>query len=201
MPKFDFNEQVRWFALQVIPKHERKVANILTYKGHTNFLPTYKKKQRWSDRTKVLELPLFSGYVFCQLNHSMARDVLSTPGVNRMVGFGGKPYPILDEEIGALQKVMRSGIPPRPELYLKVGRKVQVTDGPLAGVVGILTRYTNQERLVISVDMIAQSISVEIDVSMATPIHSLPPARSYASIPASSADQLGELRASLGQVS
>jgi transcription antitermination factor NusG len=193
MPEVDVNEQVWWFALQVIPKHERKVATVLSYKGRRNFLPTYRKKQRWSDRTKVLELPLFPGYVFCQLNHSMARDVLSTPGVNRMVGFGGKPYPIPDEEISALQKTMRSGISPQPEPYLTVGRKVQITDGPLAGVVGILTRYSNQERLVISVDMIAQSFSVEVDITMAALIRPMPPAR-FDTIPAPSVDRLGELR-------
>lgn len=90
------------------------------------------------------------------------------------MGFGGKPYPIPEEEISALQTMIRSGIQRRPEPYLKIGRKVQITEGPLAGVTGILTRYANQDRLVISVDMIAQSVSVEIDVSMAIPISPIP---------------------------
>lgn len=179
MQTFDLNDPIHWFALHVVPNHERKVASILAYKGRTSFLPTYKKKQRWSDRTKITELPLFPGYVFCQLSHSVARDALSTPGVNRIVGFGGKPYPIADEEIMALQKTLRSGIQPRPEPYLKIGRRVQIVEGPLAGVIGILAGYMNQGRLVISVDMIMQSISVEIDVSTVVPVGAVPATLCY----------------------
>lgn len=176
-------EEVRWFVLQVVPKHERKVANILAYKGCTNFVPTYKKKQRWSDRLKSVELPLFPGYVFCRLYHSLAREVLSTPGVNRIVGFGGKPFPVPDDEISALQKIVTSGVQSRPERYLNVGSKVQITAGPLAGVVGILSRYKSQERLVISVDLITQSISVEIEASITAPLLSSYKSSSSAFLP------------------
>lgn len=165
MLEFKSNEHIQWFAVQVAAKHEKIVASILSYKELVNFLPTYKKKKKWSDRFKIVELPLFPGYVFCQFNHSMVRDVLSTPGITKIVGFGRKPHPIADEEISALQKMMRFGIPTRPEPYLKVGRKVQITRGALAGVIGILTRYSNQERLVISLDMITQSVSIEIGLS------------------------------------
>jgi transcription antitermination factor NusG len=194
MQIFDLNDPIHWFALQVVPNHERKVADILTYKGRTSFLPTYKKKQRWSDRTKITEFPLFPGYVFCQLSHSVARDVLSTPGVNRIVGFGGKPYPIADEEIIALQKTLRSGLQPRPEPYLKIGRKVQIVEGPLAGITGILTGYMNQGRLVISVDMIMQSISVEIDVSVVVPVGAAPSSLCYQQIQSTGSSQFGQPR-------
>lgn len=94
----------------------------------------------------------------------------------------------------ALQKTLRSGIQPRPEPYLKIGRRVQIVEGPLAGVTGILTGYMNQGRLVISVDMIMQSISVEIDVSTVVPVGAVPATLCYPQIQPTVSRQFGQPR-------
>jgi transcription antitermination factor NusG len=153
-----------WLALQVAPQHEKKVATILEYKGFQQFFPTYKSKRRWSDRIQVLILPLFPGYIFCRSSRSRAAAILTTPGVNRIVSFGGKPCPVADEDIATLQTMVRDGVDPMPFPYLTYGQRVRIIrQGALFGIVGILTQAKNRARLVVSVDMIAKSISIEID--------------------------------------
>jgi transcription antitermination factor NusG len=153
-----------WFALQVAPHHEKKVATILEYKGLEQFFPTYKSKRQWSDRTKVVIQPLFPGYVFCRSQGSKMAPILATPGVNRIVSFGGKPCPVADEDIAALQRIVSVGVDPRPFPYLTTGQRVRIIqEGPLFGIVGVLTKVKNRTRLVVSVDLITKSISVDVD--------------------------------------
>jgi transcription termination/antitermination protein NusG len=150
-----------WFAVQVAPRCEATVAGLLEYKGSQSFLPTYKSLRRWSDRTKTLHLPLFPGYVFCRSNGPVLGLVVSTPHVVRIVGLGGKPSPIDETEIDALQRVERSGTMSQPCPYLRVGERVQIKSGPLSGIVGILVQIRNESRLVISIDAIMKSVSVD----------------------------------------
>src|SRR5262245_944913 len=110
-----------WFAVQVMPKHEKKVAAMLAYKGCTHFLPCRKVSNKWSDRMKVIEQPLFPNYVFCLVGNEEFRVVLDVPGVYRIVGFGGKPCPVADQEIHALQKIVGSGLNAMPITSLKPG--------------------------------------------------------------------------------
>jgi|SRR5947209_251809 len=152
-----------WFAIQVAPRHEKKVATMLGYKGYEQFVPTYESRRKWSDRSKVIELPLFPSYVFCKIHHKAANGlILTTPGVLRVVGFGGKPYPIADDEIDAIRKLTLCA-DVSPVTYLKVGQKVRITSGPLSGVTGILAQIKNRNRVVISVDLIMKSIAVDVD--------------------------------------
>jgi transcription antitermination factor NusG len=161
-----------WFAVQVIPRHEQKIALHLRNKGHEQFLPFCSSFRRWSDRDKNVNVPLFPGYLFCRVARSSFGSVLKTPGVYRIVCFGGHPYPVSDEEIQGLQLAVESGVPVSPVPYLSLGEKVQIKHGPLAGVTGIVTRFKNRARLVISVDVIMQSVSLEIPQCDAIPVGS-----------------------------
>lgn len=154
-----------WFAVQVAPRHEKSVAALLSYKGYQHFLPTYRSRRAWSDRKKTIEVPMFPGYVFCRTMHRAAHGlVLTTPGVVRVVGFSGNPYPIPDDEIDAIRKVVLSS-ESEPVPYLKVGQRVRISSGSMAGIVGILVQIKNRHRLVMSVDLIMKSIAVDVDVS------------------------------------
>ena len=153
----------RWCAVQVTPRHEVIVSSILRSKGYEEFLPTYKVKRQWSDRRKEIEMPLFVGYVFCKLNSRILWSIVTTPGVIRIVGTR-KEIGIIDEgEIQAIQAVVKYGIKVEPHAHVTIGDRVRITSGPLTGVEGLVTAYKNQQRLVLSVNMIQSSVSVEID--------------------------------------
>jgi transcription antitermination factor NusG len=151
-----------WFAVQVIPQHECKVASQLRYKGQEEFLPMVSSRRQWSDRSKINKRPLFPGYVFCRIKRSSFRLILDTSGVHRIVSFGGQAHPIADEEMNSLQQVLASGRDVAPVPYLTLGQRVRIIDGPLSGMAGIVMRLKNRNRLIISVDMLMRSIAVDV---------------------------------------
>jgi len=106
---------------------------------------------------------LFPGYVFARLALRDRLQVLQVPGVARLVGFGGQPTALADEEMDALRQGLGGGLRAEPHPYLKVGRRARVKAGPLQGMEGILVKKKNQLRFVISLDLIMRSVAVELD--------------------------------------
>ena len=119
---------------------------------------------------KQIELPLFDGYVFCRLNLLYRMPVLTIPGVIQFVGIGKTPVPIEEEEIAALQSVMKAGVPTMPWPFLKVGQKVRVEYGPLRDVEGILQQAKGSHRLILSVSLLQRSVAVEVDRECVVPV-------------------------------
>jgi transcriptional antiterminator RfaH len=151
-----------WYAVYVLPKCEHKVALSLEIKGYDHFLPLCSSKRRWSDRTKLVKSPLFPRYVFCRIRDHLSGLILTTPGVMRIVGFGGQPFPIPESEIAALRQVIQSGLESHPFPFLALGQRVTVAAGPLSGITGILVQRKNQNRVIVSVTLIAQSVSIDV---------------------------------------
>lgn len=154
-----------WYALHVRPRFESSVENQLEGKGYEVFLPTYEAKRRWSDRVKTLVQPLFPGYVFCHFDVGARLPILTTPGVNSIVGVGKIPVPVNPEEISAIRSVIDSGISSHPCDYIRDGESVRVESGPLEGLTGIVQRSKNSDRLIVSLTLLMRSVSVEIDRS------------------------------------
>jgi len=152
-----------WFAVTTRSGFERVASTSLAHKGMTSYLPTYRTKRRWSDRVVVADIPLFRGYVFCRFDPSNRLPVLTTPGVVSIVGFGPGPSPIDENEINNVQAVLHSGLATEPCPFLREGQKVRVKRGSLEGVDGILVTKKSDFRLIISVQMLQRSVSVEID--------------------------------------
>src|ERR1017187_6895822 len=161
-----------WVALQVRPRSEKLVWTALISKGIEVFLPLYTARRRWSDRVKELQLPLFDGYVFCKLNLLYRMPVLTIPSVIQFVGIGKIPAPIEEEEITALQSLIKSGLPAMPWPFLQVGQKVRVEHGPLRDLEGILLQAKGSHRLVLSVSLLQRSVAVEVDRDCVTPVKS-----------------------------
>jgi transcription antitermination factor NusG len=159
-----------WFALRVRPNYEKPVAAALRGKGFEEFLPLVQRRRQWSDRVKVLDLPLFPGYLFCRLNLEQRMPLLTTPGFLYLVGIGRNPEPVDDSEIEAIQSVLRSGLPVTPWPSLVVGQKVRLKHGPLRGLEGVLTRIANQHRMYVAVTLLKRSISVEVAPEWLHPI-------------------------------
>lgn len=159
-----------WFAVHVRPQHERKVATLLGCKGYQQFLPTYLMRRNCGGQTKTIEKPLFPGYVFCRVDEPVFGLVRTTPGVIKIVGVAGRPFPIPDEEINAVFRVLEAGTDVCPcALGLKAGEKVLVKKGPLSGVIGKFARVRNHSRLIILVELTMKAISVEIDAEDVMP--------------------------------
>jgi transcription termination/antitermination protein NusG len=159
-----------WFALRVRPNYEKPVAAALRGKGFQEFLPLVRTRRQWSDRVKMMDLPLFPGYLFCRLDLEDRMPLLTTPGFLYLVGVGKNPEPVDESEIAAIQSVVRSGLPVTPWPSLMVGQRVQLKHGPLRGLEGVLTKIANQHRMFVSVTLLKRSISVEVAPEWIQPI-------------------------------
>lgn len=167
-----------WFALQVRTRHEAGVAAHLQGMGYEDFLPLYKTRTRWSDRTKEVETPLFPGYLFCRFDPQNRLPILKTPGVIQIVGYSRQPIPVEETEIDAIQALVASGIPSQPWPYLEVGEKVRIESGPLRGREGILMEFKGTHRLILSVALLQRSVAVEIEAALVKPQRQASAARS-----------------------
>ena len=158
-------EESRWYAVQTRARHEKKVATQLQGKGVAVYLPLIPQVHRWSDRSKVVQLPLFAGYAFVRTELSpVARlGVLQTAGVISFVGNHGQGIPIPDKEIEDVQALLTHKAPCALYPFLKVGQRVRIRGGCLDGVEGILAALDSKRSVVVSIELIQRSLAVRVE--------------------------------------
>lgn len=159
-----------WCAVYTRHQHEKTVSEVLEAKGFEVFLPLYESTRRWKDRRKVLSLPLFPCYVFVRGAIEKRLPVLTTPGVHMIINRGEKVATVPEEEIDAIRRTVEGPFRFEPHPFLRCGERVRVIRGSLEGVEGVLTRKKNLYRLILSVEMLAQSVAVEIDALDVAPV-------------------------------
>lgn len=157
--------QVGWYALWTKSRHEQMVRTQLEQKAIEAFLPTVARWSRWKDRKKKIDWPLFPGYCFARFDPRERLSVLKCGGVVSIVSTEGEPAPIPDREIEGIRQLVESDLAYDPCPLIREGMMVEVAHGPLKGVVGRLTRKNDKARLVLSVDLIGQAVSVEVDAA------------------------------------
>ena len=162
--------ETRWYTAYTNPRHEKQVAVQIDRKCIECFVPLYRSVRRWKDRRKELELPLFPGYVFVRMALRDRLQVLQLPGVVRFVSFRGKPAPLPTFEIEALRNGLAGKALAEPHPYLKVGHRVRIHSGPMAGMEGVLVRRKDKFRVVLSIHLIQRSIATEVDETDIEPI-------------------------------
>jgi len=154
----------QWYAVHTRPQHEKAVVAHLQRQGITTFLPLVSEMHRWSDRLKVVHLPLFTCYAFLHMRlvpESWAK-VMGVTGVIRFVGVRGQGIPVPDTQIHAVRALLASDLSYQTCPFLQVGQRVRVRGGALDGVEGILLARSGDRTLVISVEPIQRSLSVRI---------------------------------------
>ncbi len=154
----------QWYAVHTRPQHEKSVVTHLQRQGITTFLPLVSEIHRWSDRHKVVHLPLFTCYAFVHMRlvpESWSK-VMGVTGVIRFVGVRGQGVPIPDTQVHAVRSLLSSGLSYQICPFLQVGQRVRVRGGALEGVEGILIARSGDRTLVISVEPIERSLSVRI---------------------------------------
>jgi transcriptional antiterminator NusG len=162
----DLSPNLQWFAIWTRSRHEQVVCEQLERKHVEAFLPTMPRWSRWKDRKKKIDWPLFPGYCFARFDVDDALPVLKCTGVVNIVSFEGKPASIPEIELDSIRLLVGSELQYDPCPLIHEGMMVEVMHGPLRGVVGRLMRKDAQHaRLVLSVDLIGQAVSVEVDAA------------------------------------
>jgi transcription antitermination factor NusG len=158
-----------WFALYTRTHHEKSVVEHLTQRGIENYLPMYQDVHTWTHNRKVtLDLPLFPNYLFVHIGPHERIRTLKIPGALSLAGSGSKPAPLPELEIESLRASLQlSRFAPHP--YLVAGTRARIVAGPLSGMEGIVVRTKSRLRVVLTVDLIMQSIAVEVDADELEP--------------------------------
>ena len=152
-----------WFAVWTRSRHEQVVREQLERKQIEAFLPTVTRWSRWKDRKKQIDWPLFPGYCFARFDPQHRLSIMKCTGVVNIISFGGEPAAIPEHEIDGIRQLVESELAYDPCPMIREGQMVEVMHGPLKGVVGRLIRKGAHARLVLSVDLIGQAVSVEVD--------------------------------------
>jgi transcription antitermination factor NusG len=158
-----------WFAIYVMPRHEKRIAEHLCVRQIDYFLPLYEVRHKWKDGSKVtLQLPLFPGYIFVRAVRSRRVAALEVPGVLSVVGKRDASQ-IPDTYVHWLREGLRLGkVEPHP--YLPAGTLVRVKSGIMAGTRGVLLRRKSSCRIVLTLELIMQSVAVEVDIDDIEPV-------------------------------
>jgi transcription antitermination factor NusG len=152
-----------WYAIYTKPRHEKKVHNQLLEKEVESFLPLITRKRQWKDRKKNVEMPLFSSYLFVNFDYKYRFDILETDGVVKIVNFNGVPAVVPDWQIDSLKHMLTFPKTLQLESFIQPGEIVEVTEGPMRSMRGTVVKRKNSNRLVLTIEGIMQSVSVEVD--------------------------------------
>jgi transcription antitermination factor NusG len=154
----------RWFAIRTSARWELRASSELSRRGIETYLPISRVKRRWSDRVKIMDQPLFPGYLFGRFPVAERIRVLEAPGVRQIVGIGNTPASIGESEIDNLRTLVSAHPLLVPWPYLHAGQRIRINRGPLAGVEGFVVRAEKSAlRIVVSVDLLQRSVAAEID--------------------------------------
>lgn len=158
----------KWYVVYTYPSFEKKVQHVLLRRNILCFLPLQKVLRQWSDRKKIMEVPLFPNYIFVHVMSRERFEVLDVPGVSRYVTYNGMPATISEQEIMKIKKLMADpGV--TVEQYLE-GDMVKIMDGPFEGLTGVVFERKGKSRFGVKIEAINQSLSVEFNTAAITKI-------------------------------
>ncbi len=162
----------RWYALHTRSRFESVVNDGLVKKKVEVYLPRITVPSKRRDRRKMIQIPLFPGYIFVRtdLNPYQQLEIVKTVGVVRFIGNREGPLPVGDEAIASLKIMVASDQEIITGHKLRQGDLVRVIAGPMAGVIGTFVRYRGQGRVVVNIEALGQYAAVEIDMDAVEPL-------------------------------
>lgn len=167
----DQAHDIRWYAVQTRSRHERKVRDELSGQSFEVFLPEYHTWSRRRDRRKQILKALFPGYLFVRAALAAEKriSVLQTPSVVRIVGVGYRPKAVPDHEVESIRLLLQGASDAGPHSRMQRGQLVQVMDGPMRGVVGVVESLRGKKKIVVAVELLGRAVSATVDTEALSP--------------------------------
>ncbi len=147
--------QPQWYVIYTRARSEKKVYERLLDGQFECYLPTYKALRQWSDRKKLVELPLFNSYIFVRVRESELTSVLKVFGVVKFVNYIDKPAVVRQREIDCIREFLRQTEGYR--IRVQKGDNVQISAGLLMGIKGEVLRIT-KSKVIIRIEQLGLSI-------------------------------------------
>jgi len=145
-----------WFVLYTSPRAEKKVHERISVKGYNSWLPLHRTPRAWSDRVKLVDVPLFNSYVFVQCTELDLRDLLKIYGVVRIVYYDGKPAVIRQNEIDTIKDFLEAAA----NNELCPGEEVEILCGTMKYVSGKIKKI-KKDYLVLYIEQLGATIGVK----------------------------------------
>lgn len=155
----------KWHAVYVSSRTEKKITDLLNNKGIEAYVPIIKTMRQWSDRKKMVELPLLNGYVFVKINSAENEKVMQTRGIVNFVRSEGKIAVIRDVEIERLKQLVQLGYHLEATSINKKyseGDKIKISSGVLKGIEGFVVRTKENNQIEVLLESIGQCIRVNL---------------------------------------
>lgn len=154
----------QWYALYIRSRTEKKAYGILLKRGINAFLPMRKVIRQWSDRKKMVEVPLFNSYIFINITDREYLPALQVDGVVKFVTFEGKAVPIPPQQIEAIKAYIGEGSPVYDDATsdLEAGVNIEITRGPMMGLSGILLTLHGKHRVKVEIECVGQSLIIDV---------------------------------------
>lgn len=163
--------RLRWLVLYTRPRYEKKVARQLAERGIEHFLPLREEMRQWSDRKKLVEAPLFPGYIFVRVDERQRIQTLETDGAMKYIHFNGRVAEVRPATIDALRLVVDARAPVSvEEAGIALGADVHIRTGPLAGLRGRIIAHRGIYRVGMLVEVLNQLVTVEVPVADLMPV-------------------------------
>lgn len=156
-------QEAPWHVLHVRSNFEKRVAQHLTVRGVEHYVPFYRERVKWTDRTVITERPLFSGYVFTRFLAESRITVITIPGVVRSLG-DDEGNLVSCADLDKIREGLASGLLLRPHPSVSVGAKVRIRAGIFAGVEGVVAELRKQSKVIITLAAVQQCFSLEIEL-------------------------------------
>lgn len=152
-----------WYVLRIRSRFEKKTFDTLSNMGISAYLPIKKSKKQWSDRLKVVEEPLFPGYLFVQYHEKDRYAILNSPGVVQFVSFGGNYATMRSTHIEVIKTMLlNENTVEVVDMELYPGQKVRITSGPFSGIEAVLVHYNGKGKMMLEVAAIGKGVLLEI---------------------------------------
>ncbi|WP_194774231.1 UpxY family transcription antiterminator [Pararhodonellum marinum] len=155
--------KTNWFVMYTAPRAEKRVADRLSEKGVSVYLPMIEELRQWSDRKKKVKRPLFNGYLFVNTSKDRLWESLQVQGAVKFVNFSGDHATVREEEIDAIKRVVETGVSVEvSSTQIEPGEQVHIIGGPLQGFDGECIKKGNQDYFVIRIPSIHQTVLVNV---------------------------------------
>ena len=173
LPEERETDALRWYVLRTMPQHEHAAAKYLQQKGIEHYLPLVARKRKWSDRIKIIEFPLFPGYLFVRIRYRQDyRTVLGFHGNLGFITVEDVPASMSDEEIDSLKYMVQEGqeIQNEPAKLFPPGQVVEINFGDFKGQQGIVKKVKGKTRVTIYLHLLGQRVTAEFDAVELSPV-------------------------------
>ncbi|QZE12724.1 UpxY family transcription antiterminator [Halosquirtibacter laminarini] len=156
----------KWYAVYVRSRSEKKVGEALTSMGIENYIPLRKEWRQWSDRKKIVEVPVLCGYIFVKADLKERLEVLKCNNIVAFVRHNGKDAEIRSRDIDALKCFLeQTGVSvEQTSERIMLGSTVEVLEGPFVGYIGEMVRHNGKHKVIVRLEALQSNILVEVEL-------------------------------------